>query len=48
MKAILLARVSTEMQEDGFSLDAQLERNLHLLKVLLREKELNFMKQYNL
>ena len=26
MKAVILARVSTEMQEDGFSLDAQLDR----------------------
>lgn len=26
MKAVILARVSTEMQEDGYSLDAQLDR----------------------
>lgn len=26
MKAVILARVSTEMQQDGFSLDAQLDR----------------------
>ena len=40
MKAVILARVSTEMQEDGFSLDAQLDRlrnyclnrNLEVLK----------------
>ena len=45
MKAVILARVSTEMQEDGFSLDAQLDRlrNYCLLKRLEIAKEFTFV-----
>ena len=42
MKAILLARVSTEMQEDGFSLDAQLER----LRNYCINKKLSIIKEF--
>lgn len=42
MKAILLARVSTEMQEDGFSLDAQLER----LRNYCNNKKLSIIKEF--
>ena len=42
MKAVILARVSTEMQQDGFSLDAQLDR---LRKALFTAREPSFMKQ---
>ena len=44
MDAVLLARVSTEMQEDGFSLDAQLER---MKKYCVRQK-LNIIKEFNI
>ncbi len=45
MKAVILARVSTEMQEDGFSLDAQLDRlrrycerhNLDIIQEYIKE-----------
>lgn len=45
MKAVILARVSTEMQEDGFSLDAQLDRlrNYCSLKRLEIVKEFTFV-----
>ena len=45
MKAVILARVSTEMQEDGFSLDAQLDRlrNYCSLKDLEIAKEFTFV-----
>lgn len=45
MKAVILARVSTEMQEDGFSLDAQLDRlrNYCLLKRLEIAKEFKLL-----
>ena len=42
MKAIILARVSTEMQEDGFSLDAQLER----LRNYCSSKKLSIIKEF--
>lgn len=42
MDAVLLARVSTEMQEDGFSLDAQLDR----LRRYCVMKELNIIKEF--
>ncbi len=45
MKAVILARVSTEMQEDGFSLDAQLDRlrNYCSIKGLEIAKEFTFV-----
>ena len=43
MDAVLLARVSTEMQEDGFSLDAQLDR----LRTYCAKKELNIIKEFS-
>lgn len=45
MKAVILARVSTEMQEDGFSLDAQLDRlrNYCSFKGLEIAKEFTFV-----
>ena len=44
MKAIILARVSTEMQEDGFSLDAQLDR----LREYCNRNNLTIVKEYNI
>ena len=45
MKAVILARVSTEMQEDGFSLDAQLDRlrNYCSIKWLEIAREFTFV-----
>ncbi len=42
MRAIILARVSTEMQEDGFSLDAQLDRLRNYCSI----KELDVVKEF--
>lgn len=44
MDAVLLARVSTEMQEDGFSLDAQLER----MRKYCARQNLNIIKEFNI
>lgn len=45
MKAVILARVSTEMQQDGFSLDAQLDRlrNYCSIKGLEIAREFTFV-----
>ena len=44
MKAVILARVSTEMQEDGFSLDAQLDR----LRRYCERHNFEVLKEYNI
>ncbi len=44
MKAVILARVSTEMQEDGFSLDAQLDR----LRRYCERHNLDIIQEYNI
>lgn len=44
MKAVILARVSTEMQEDGYSLDAQLDR----LRKYCERYNLNIIQEYNI
>ena len=44
MKAIILARVSTEMQEDGFSLDAQLDR----LRKYCSRNNMTIVKEYDI
>ena len=44
MKAVILARVSTEMQEDGFSLDAQLDR----LRRYCERYNLDIIQEYNI